>query len=421
MKKQSNFLLAALLIMTFGFISCSKDEDESANVQFTFDQPVIEAMAYAEPAHLTGTATSDKTITKLTFTGVNFANGTYTTVGETQEYAGVGTAVITFDMEFFVDSKEINQIEVKAWVGNASKSDYIEVTAVEGEAKGTAYFGQVVLKADSIVWNAENHPEVYTTPNTGAEASTPSFFSIHGVTINNEVKHVLTGDELRSVNGENGSFCFVNVLQNTSNLAYIGSQRGYMFSNLWKTQLAGGTTGRQCDVYDIGGKSITYGAYDTTTFKIIAGSWIGTDWNEARYKFVDSLFLVLGDQATTQIEKLRAYYVLGKIQETLDNATLGVIDNPTTLGSINYARRRTNAGTSGTNVMVENFRAGDYIILKSQKKGKLYYGIMQITQMQDDTPYMVTVEGVGDKLGQEETKELFHKPLILDIKVQTML
>jgi hypothetical protein len=71
--------------------------------------------------------------------------------------------------------------------------------------------------------------------------------------------------------------------------------------------------------------------------------------------------------------------------------------------------------------MSENYRAGDYIILKNTKGGKLYYGIMQIVQMYDDAQTFVNVEGVGEKIGQEEAKQLFHKPLILNIKVQTQL
>jgi hypothetical protein len=420
--KIRNFLLISVLLTTVaGFISCKDDENQEANVTITLNQTTLGSLNYAEPVQISGTAVGDKAITSLTFTGVKLENGQYTVKGDEQEYDKYGTATINFNMEYFVDNKEITHIQVKAYIGNQSKSAYIPVTAVSGNAKGSVFMEQVVLKADSIVWNAENHPEVYTTPNTGAAATTPSFFSVHGVTINGQVKHVLTGDEIRSVEGKNGSFCFLNVLQNTSNKAYIGSQRGYMFSNMWISQLGGGTTGRQCDLYEIGGKAIRQANVDTTQFKIIAGSWIGTSWNEARYKFVDSLFTVLGNSATTESGKLRAYYLLGKIQSKLDNATLGTTDNPTSLGGVNYARRRTNAGTSGTSAMEENFRAGDYIILKNQKGGKLYYGIMQITQMQDDTPCLVNVEGVGQKLGQDQTKQLFHKALILNVKVQTQL
>jgi hypothetical protein len=420
--KQTSFLfLTMLFAMAFSFTSCDKDEVEEANAQFALNQTSIDTLKYAEAIHLTGSVTSDQVITGLTFTGVASEGSTFVAKGDPQTYTVNGTSSINFDMEFFVDSKAITHIEVKAVVGKATKSSYIPVDVVEGEAKGSAFLGQVIMKADSIVWNAENHPEVYTTPNTGAEANTPSFFSIHGVEINGAVKHVVTGDEIRSVEGLNGSFCFVNVLQNTANKAYIGSQRGYMFSNLLPSQLGGGTTGRQCDLYEIGGKAIRLANIDTTQFKIVTGSWIGGDWNEARYKFVDSLFLVIGNEATTEAAKLKAYYMLGKIQSTLDNATLGEATNPTNLGALNFARRRANAGTTGTSAMVEQYRAGDYIILKNVKGGKLYYGIMQITQMYDDTQAFVNVEGVGQKIGQEEAKMLFNKPLILNVKVQTQL
>ena len=136
---------------------------------------------------------------------------------------------------------------------------------------------------------------------------------------------------------------------------------------------------------------------------------------------MDSLFLVLGKEATTEVAKMKAFYQLGKIQSKLDNATLGEELEPTNLGAVNFARRRTNAGTTGTSVMEENFRAGDYVILKNTKGGKLYYGIMQIVQMYDDSQAFVNVPNVGQKIGQEEAKTLFQKPLILNIKVQNKL
>lgn len=413
-----------MLFAGSSIISCDSDDDDKetkANVQITLDQTSFGTVNYAEPLQIKGTVTSDKPITSLTFTGVKLENGIYQPKGDAQEYPSTGTNTINFDMEYFVDSKEITHIEIKVTVGNANETTYISIGNVKGESKGSAFIGQVVLKADTMVWNHENHPDVYPVPNTGASSKTPSFFSIHGVNIDGETKHVLSIDELRSVDGLNGSFCFLNVLQNTANGAYIGSQRGYMFSNLWKSQLGGGTTGRQCDLYEINGKAIRQENIDTTQFKIIAGSWIGSGWKEDRYRFVDSLFTAIDDEASTNSAKIKANYLLSKIQSRLDNATLGVTDNPTSLGAVNYARRRTDAGTGSTKPMQENFRAGDYIILKSQKNGKLYYGIMQIVQMYDDTPCLVDVPDVGLKLDQEKTKDLFLKPLILNIKVQTAL
>jgi hypothetical protein len=421
MKKINFLFLSVLIAMTTLFVACEKEKIIEANVQFALDQTSFDQLTFADAVPITGTVTADNAITGIYFTGVKQENNTYVAKGEAQPYLANGLTSVNLNMEYFVDNKEITHIEVKVVVGDASKSAYISVVSVTGEAKGSAFIGQVILRADTLVWNAENMPDVYTTPNTGALANTPSFFSIHGVDINGTTKHVLTADELRSVQGLNGSFCFLNVLQNTANKAYIGSQRGYMFSNLFPSQLGGGTTGRQCDLYEIGGKAIRQANIDTTQFRIIAGSWIGGDWNEARYKFVDSLFMVITNEATSDAAKYRAYYQLGKIQKTLDNSTLGEENNPTNLGAQNFARRRTNAGTTGTAAMQENYRAGDYIILKNTKGGKLYYGIMQIVQMYDDTQTFVNVDGVGQKIGQEEAKQLFHKPLILNIKVQKQL
>jgi hypothetical protein len=419
MKKTFLIFFTALLLVSVS--SCKNDDVDVANVQFALNQSSFAELNFVEPIQITGSVTADNIISKIVFTGVKSDKDIYTAKGDPQEFTVSGTKNETINMDYFVDSKEMTHIEVKVIVGKLSKSTYISVGSVKGEAKGSAYFGEIMMKADSIVWNAENHPEVYSTPNTGAAANTPSFFSIHGVQIDGQVKHLLTGDEIRSVEGANGSFSFLNVLQNTSNKAYIGSQRGYMFSNLFPSQLGGGTTGRQCDIYEIGGKAIRQAKIDTTQFKIIAGSWMGTGWNEPRYKFVDSLFLVLGNEASTEMAKMKAYYQLGKIQSKLDNATLGEEKDPTNLGAVNFARRRTDAGTSGTAVMTENFRAGDYIILKNVKGGKLYYGIMQIVQIYDDSQAFVNVPNVGQKIGQEEAKTLFQKPLILNVKVQTKL
>lgn len=419
--KKTRFFLMYLVIISFGFTSCEKDDSKVANVSFSLNQTSFDNLNYAEPIRISGTVTADKAITALTFTGVKQEGGVYVAVGDPQNYVLNGLNTINFEMDYFVDAKNTTSIEVKVNVGEASKSAYITVASVTGEPKGSAFLGEVLMKADSIVWNAENHPDIYTTPNTGAATNIPSYFSIHGVEIDGQVKHVLSLDELRSVDGRNGSFCFINCLQNTSNNAYISSQRGYMFSNAMPSQLRGGTTGRQCDIYEIGGHAIRPENTDTTAFVIIAGSWIGANWKEDRYKFVDSLFVALGNTAETPGAKAKANYLLGQIQKRLDSSTLGEEVNPTSLSALFYARRRTNAGTGGTTVMAENFRPGDYIILKNVKGNKLYYGIMQISQMYDDSQAFVNVDGVGQKIGQEEAKMLFHKPLILNVKVQTQL
>lgn len=427
-KKSLFFIVLLALFATISFTSCNNGDDpiSEANVEFALDQTSLTNLIYGEPVIISGTVSSESAISSLTFTGVKKDGENYTAVGDVQIFKTTAAATLPFKMEFFPDNKTMTHVEIKASVGNASKSTYVSVSGVQGEAKGSVFLNsQIILRADTMVWNHENHPDEYPNPNTGAKSATPSYFSINGVTIEGEKKHVLSIDEVRSVEGEGVSFTFINVLQNTANNAYIGGQRGYMFANL--SNLSGGTIGRQCDMYEIDGKAINKDKIDKTQFKIIAGSWIGDGWNEARYKLVDSIFVALGDEAATEAAKLRAYYLLGKIQLELDNATLGESDNPTNLSPLAFARRRTDAGQTATNPMVENFRAGDYIVLRTEYEpaqgenlAKYRYGIMQIVQMEDDGKYFYESEN-GTKIDREQAHALFLKPLILNIKVQSAL
>ena len=424
--KRVLFMCMAALLTAVAYISCNGDDkpgDKSLDVTLTFDQTSFTKLNYGEPVNITGTASSGSSISGLTFTSVKQEGETYSAVGEEQYYKANGSATENFKMEFIPDSKAMTHIEVKANSGDkSSKGVYIAVGSVEGEAKGSVYFNaQAVLRADTMVWNNQNSPDIFPNPNTGAKSSTPSYFSIHGVNINGEKKHILSVDEVRSVEGKDVSIMFCNVLQNTANKVFIGGQRGYMFNDL--SNLAGGTIGRQCDMYEIDGKVIKPENRDMAQIRRVPGSW-SSGYDEGRYKLVDSLFLALGDEAATETQKLRAFYLLGKIQERLDNATLGVNVDPVNLGGQAYLRRFTDAGDAATNDMVENFRAGDYLILRSEVQVggnyTYYYGIMQITQMYDDSRAFVEIDG-KTRLGREESQELFMKPLILNIKTQIKL
>ena len=241
---------------------------------------------------------------------------------------------------------------------------------------------------------------------------------MHGVEVNGEVQHILSLSELRAVDGKNGSMCFLNVLQNTKNNAYIGGQRGYMFSSLRASSLGGGTTGRQCDIYEVDGHGIKDENIDYDfQFYRIAGSWIGEDYNAELYTYIDKLFISIDSEASTTADKMRAFYQLGALQRDLDNSTLGEIDNPTSLTLQTYLRRWTNAGQKATAALEENFRAGDYIICRSKRGTEenpvYYYGLMYISQIYDDKDTFV-----DGRIDQDLAEELFGKPVYLNIKVQ---
>ena len=417
MKK--SLLFAAALTMLFA--SCDKNNDGKKELDAEFALETVEALTYGEPVALTGTITSNTTIDKVVFTGAKKAeDGTFAVVGEAQEGSIDGT---TASVEFFADSKDINAIEVVLSTSDASKKFYFDAPKVTGEPKGDVYFNDsAVLYPDNKVENHENSPEKYPEEFTGAGSDTKSFFSMHGVKVGGKVEHILSLNELLSVDGKNASFCFLNVLQNTSNNGFIGSQRGYMYSGMKKTSLGGGTTGRQCDTYKYGDHQITDENVDSDfTMKYVRGSWAGKSYHPELFTAVDNIFVSL-KKAETNLEKIKAFYALGEIQRKLDNSTLGVTEEPTSLGGKTYLRKWVGAGNGKS--LEEVQRAGDYIIIRSVRQAKgeetprYYYGLIQVMMFEyDDAQTFVEKDGLRF-IDKEKAMDLFMKPVYLDIKTQ---
>lgn len=417
MKK--SLLFAAALTMLLA--SCDKNNDGKKELDAEFALETVAALTYGEPVALTGTITSNTAIDKVVFTGAKKAeDGTFAVVGEAQEGSIDGT---TASVEFFADSKDINAIEVVLSTSDAAKKFYFDAPKVTGEPKGDVYFNDsAVLYPDNKVENHENSPEKYPEEFTGAGSDTKSFFSMHGVKVGGKVEHILSLNELLAVDGKNASFCFLNVLQNTSNNGFIGSQRGYMYSGMKKTSLGGGTTGRQCDIYKYGDHQIMDENVDINfTMKYVRGSWAGNNYHPELFTAVDNIFVNL-KKAETNLEKIKAFYALGEIQRKLDNSTLGVTEEPTSLGGKTYLRKWVGAGNGKS--LEEVQRAGDYIIIRSvrQSKGeetpRYYYGLIQVMMFEyDDAQTFVEKDGLRF-IDPEKAMDLFMKPVYLDIKTQ---
>lgn len=417
MKK--TLLFAAALTMLLA--SCDKNNDGKKELDAEFALETVEALTYGEPVALTGTITSNTAIDKVVFTGAKKAeDGTFAVVGEAQEGSIDGT---TASVEFFADSKDINAIEVVLSTSDASKKFYFDAPKVTGEPKGDVYFNDAaVLYPDNKVENHENSPEKYPDEFTGAGSDTKSFFSMHGVKVGGKVEHILSLNDLLAVDGKNASFCFLNVLQNTANNGFIGSQRGYMYSGMKKTSLGGGTTGRQCDTYKYGDHQIMDENVDINfTMKYVRGSWAGKSYHPELFTAVDNIFVNL-KKAETNLEKIKAFYALGEIQRKLDNSTLGVTEEPTSLGGKTYLRKWVGAGNGKG--LEEVQRAGDYIIIRSVRQAegeetpRYYYGLIQVMMFEyDDAQTFVEKDGLRF-IDKEKAMDLFMKPVYLDIKTQ---
>lgn len=416
---RKTLLFAAALTMLFA--SCDKNNDGKKELDAEFALETVEALTYGEPVALTGTITSNTAIDKVVFTGAKKAeDGTFAVVGEAQEGSIDGT---TASVEFFADSKDINAIEVVLSTSDAAKKFYFDAPKVTGEPKGDVYFNDAaVLYPDNKVENHENSPEKYPDEFTGAGSDTKSFFSMHGVKVGGKVEHILSLNDLLAVDGKNASFCFLNVLQNTSNNGFIGSQRGYMYSGMKRSSLGGGTTGRQCDTYKYGDHQIMDENVDINfTMKYVRGSWAGKSYHPELFTAVDNIFVNL-KKAETNLEKIKAFYALGEIQRKLDNSTLGVTEEPTSLGGKTYLRKWVGAGNGKS--LEEVQRAGDYIIIRSVRQAKgeetprYYYGLIQVMMFEyDDAQTFVEKDGLRF-IDKEKAMDLFMKPVYLDIKTQ---
>lgn len=417
MKK--TLLFAAALTMLLA--SCDKNNDGKKELDAEFALETVEALTYGEPVAITGTITSNTAIDKVVFTGAKKAeDGTFAVVGEAQEGSIDGT---TASVEFFADSKDINAIEVVLSTSDAAKKFYFDAPKVTGEPKGDVYFNDAaVLYPDNKVENHENSPEKYPDEFTGAGSDTKSFFSMHGVKVGGKVEHILSLNDLLAVDGKNASFCFLNVLENTAKNVVLSSQRGYMYSGMKRSSLGGGTTGRQCDIYKYGDHQIMDENVDINfTMKYVRGSWAGKSYHPELFTAVDNIFVNL-KKAETNLEKIKAFYALGEIQRKLDNSTLGVTEEPTSLGGKTYIRKWVGAGNGKS--LEEVQRAGDYIIIRSVRQAKgeetprYYYGLIQVMMFEyDDAQTFVEKDGLRF-IDPEKAKDLFMKPVYLDIKTQ---
>ena len=426
--KKTLLLIAAVAM---AFVSCDKEggKENKKELKAEVKLEVPAELQYGQPVELTATIVTDDAISDVTFVGAKKSGETYAIVGENQTATLEGNVA---KVTFFADTKDMTDIAVLVAAGKKEAKAYFP-TKVAGELAGTVWFSDpATFKAAPKVATHENDAATYPEANTGAGCDMPSFFSMHGVKVGSEWKHIVSLSEARPQDGKDVSIAFVNVLENTAKqpdqIAYIGSQRGFAFCKL--SSLTAGTVGRQCDAYAVDGHEMKKLAESDFKMRLVRGSWKGADhWNEAEYKFIDALYLKL-KKAETNLEKIQAYYELGEIQRVLDNATLAPApaegeapsEELTSFGGTSLLRQFVELGPSSKKEISETWRAGDYILFRSgrtvegQDTPKYYYGIMQIQQIPDISKALNPETKRMDNI--EEINKLFGKPLYVGIKTQ---
>ena len=413
-------------MLAAALVACNNDPDE--NKQEKLDATIVlaegveaalaEGVAYGSPLAIKGTVTTNATLTEVVLTGVAKNGEAYVAKGSAQTLEQEGNEV---DQLWFADTKEATHVEVKVVAGNKAAAFYYALGAVEGEWNyGVWCEPTAVLKADGIIANSVNAPETYPNENTGAGSDTPSFISMNGINVNGTLKHIVSLNEILPGSGENASFCWANVYKSTDKLQTLTTHRGYVLCDI--QTMSAGSIGRQCDLVQYGEHKIDQTKADVAKLSRVPGSWAGASYKEDVYKFVDALFLSIGEEYNTLADQMRAFYQLGEIQRVLDNKTLGVETDPTSLTNTNMYRRYANAAKG---ITAENFRAGDYIIMRyagGTTEAPIYtYGIIQIMQLYDDTKdFAVNADGLN-YIDTNKTENLFYQPNYFNIKCQMIV
>ena len=423
--------LFAIAMLAVALVACDKEPNEgAAKLDATIalaegvEATLAEGVAYGSPLAIKGTVTTTAPLTEVVLTGVAKSGDTYVAKGSAQTLEQEGNEV---DVLWFADTKEATHVEVKLVAGDKAATFYYALGAVEGEWNYGAWCEPAAtIMADKKIDNYENNKELYPNEFTGAGSDTPSFISMDGVNVNGTLKHIVSLNELLPYDGAGASFNFQNVLENTSLNVILKEQRGYCFCNI--PTLTAGTIGRQCDVYQYGEHKLDKANCNESGLAIVNGSWIGEAYDEDLYKFVDALFLSIPEEINTLDDQMRAFYMLGEIQRVLDNSTLGVEEEPTSLTFKNMFRRWKDAGDQGaaaTKNPTEVLRAGDYMIMRNHLKLKegetLTYGIIQVIQLPDDSGAFKTNDQGYSYIDAELANELFLKPCYLNIKSQMIV
>lgn len=420
MKHRFILFAAAALAM----VACDKNNSKEETKPLEADMTMtVTEIVYGEPANLEGTITSTVAIDEMVVTAVRKSGESYTAVGEAQPFAKPEAEYKA--IEYFADSQELTDLEITLKAGKAAKTFYFPVE-VKGGPKGNFYYNDLAsLVADGRVDNHFNNPELYPEEGTGAGSDTKSFFSMHGVDVNGTREHILSLNELRPVDGKDFSMGWCNVWKNTENNVTLGSSRGYAFyyAKEWTTS---GGIGRQCDGFNVNGHAIDPKNADDFKFQRIKGSWAGESYDEALYTTVAKIFNSIDKKPETKLDEIKAYWAMGEVQRQLDNSTLGVEDNPTSL-SLGYLLRRWSNCTESAKVQAtDNFRAGDFLVIRSTRgtadNPLYYYGIMRIEVLPDETAVWTGTNAGGFPcIDKEKGGELFGGEVFLNIKCQCEL
>lgn len=254
MKTNLYIVLAVLLL------SC-KDEQPLIEQHAPIIQTEITAINSVEfnkEVTVAGTASSKNFVRDISFFLVKKEGDTYERLWFSPlQYADMTISeTVQFEANVRIDDPEANAIAIVASDPYGfSTTQYVTIGEIVGSPQGSAY----VLKDIDLFAEYEYGDQM------------PYVFSLTGVKVGEEVKHVVRLDEIKATKARNLDFALTNVWRNSTTFT-AGVLTDWGFTLCEFRQLARGPVGRQCDYITLTGNSNIPDNTDTCCLALVSNA-----------------------------------------------------------------------------------------------------------------------------------------------------
>lgn len=320
--------------------------------KITFDQKDLGAVQFE------GTVTVKVNVEAKTnlksFTYVLAQEVPYSALGKPITINAKGDKIEDFEFEIKIDHEDANAIAVTAIDADGFERREFVSFSIEGIPEGrAAIFRDLVMATE---W------EIPTEP------TKPYIFSVKGINVNGETKHVVSLEEAQKAGKEASlDFMFANIWRNPNG----GRLGNHGFAYVGAGRIDGGAVGRKPDVDNWLGESVR---------------------NEVNFEIID--------EATAAHLDLDNFFETTTGNWRTFEALEGLKDLVKVSGSNRQIYQRTNAGTAA-GIITQQIKDGTYIAILQTANGVQKYGIIKVVKAGDESGAVLP----NGKIDYPETKD----------------
>lgn len=338
-----------ILVFTAVLLNACDSKDESyfsqENPSLNLDIKSVSSVQFNDQVTISGVASSPNAIRDISFYLVKKTDSGYSRLWFSPlQYADITISKsVNFSGEVRVDDPDADAIAVIANDPYGHQTtEYITIGQIEGSPEGSAH----VFRDMEITTEYE-----YGT-------SAPYIFSLDGVNVGGNVKHIVSLDDIKQTQSKNAHIAFTSIWRNTTTYTSgVLGNWGYAFCEF--RQLSRGPVGRQCDFIYLTGSANAPAGVDTCSLVLVPSA-------TASINNFDQVFEYAGDNFGTS-------NFLNLLSPLFNNtyANMYVINMKTNASGVN---------TAACNELAKN---GDYIAFRLSRNGVFTYGLLKIEQLPD--------------------------------------